>query len=93
MDLERVTTLSQQLAAAGAAHGEYEMTALHGEYDQQWAEWYANYLLAHDWNDIFPEAWNAASLADALRQADTAHRANAPQQKWQDYYAEFFTRA
>lgn len=86
-DQERRAAVVQQLAAAGAAHFEYEKTDLHGEYDLQWPEWYADYLIQHGWNDLFDRGWAAADLAVALRDADAAHRAHEPNAKWTEYYA------
>lgn len=90
---QRRDELAQRLSNAGAAHGEYEMTALHGEYDEQWAEWYADFLLGHGWNDVLTRVWTPSELAAALRQANADHRANAAQQPWQDFYAERFAQA
>lgn len=87
MDEQRRSELAQRLAAAGAAHGEYESNALHGEYDQQWAEWYARFLLEQGWNTLFERVWTADELAAALREADAAHRAHAPDARWYEYYA------
>lgn len=86
----RRAALAQRLAAAGAAHGEYEMTALHGEYDQQWAEWYAHYLIGHGWNEAFTNGWDTPELAQALAQANTDHRAGEPKTPWHEFYAARF---
>jgi hypothetical protein len=85
---QRAAQIAQRLQAAGDAHFEYETNELHGVYDEQWSEWYAAFLLAHDWNALFTRAWNQADLAEALRQCHLAQRAHAPQTRWQDYYAE-----
>ncbi len=37
--------LERALRAASAAHHEYEQAYLHGVRDEQWAGWYAAYLL------------------------------------------------
>jgi hypothetical protein len=89
---QRAALIAHQLQAAGNAHFEYETNELHGVYDEQWSEWYAAYLLAHDWNTLFTRAWNETDLAQALRECNTAHRAHAPQTRWQDYYAEQFAQ-
>ena len=39
--------LRSALAAAGAAHHEYESHYLNGVRDEQWAGWYAAYVLGH----------------------------------------------
>lgn len=89
-DEKRRAALAERLNAAGAAHGEYEKNALNGEYDEQWAEWYAAFLIGHQWNDLFTKSWNVGELAEALRQANTAHRAGASLTRWQDFYSERF---
>jgi hypothetical protein len=44
------------LREAGAAHGVYETTELGGVYDQQWAAWYAAYLLKHGLGELLGQA-------------------------------------
>jgi hypothetical protein len=86
-DQQRRAAVTEQLAAAKEAHIEYEMTALRGEYDAQWAEWYAHYLLENNWNDLFSAPWDEAELAAALRELDAAHRSKDPDAQWQEFYA------
>lgn len=89
-DQQRRTTLSRRLIEAAKAHFEYEKTVLQGVYDQQWAGWYADFLIGHQWNELFRDHWTVPELAEALRQADIDYKANAPQTKWQDHYAARF---
>ncbi|TAH50783.1 MAG: hypothetical protein EYC68_13180 [Chloroflexota bacterium] len=89
-DQARRAALAQRLSDANAAHAEYEKTELQGEYDQQWPEWYAAYLIAHAWNELFARAWDVNELSTALREADTAHRAAASKSSWQEFYAARF---
>jgi hypothetical protein len=91
-DEPRRTEIARRLKEASAAHFEYEQTVLKGVYDQQWAEWYADYLIAHDWNALFRSAWNVPQLADALRRAHADQRANAPETVWQEHYAELLVK-
>lgn len=86
-DQERRSAAVRQLEAAGAAHFVYEKNDLHGEYDQQWAEWYADYLIANGWNDLFENAWGVEDLSVALRESDAAHRAHSPNARWTEFYA------
>ncbi len=87
-ELSRAAEIAQQLHDASSAHFEYETTVLKGVYDQQWGEWYAEYLLAHDWNALFTRAWDANALAETLRQLDREQRERAPQMVWSEYYAQ-----
>jgi hypothetical protein len=42
---DRVPQITKLLDQAGAAHGRYEQTELKGVYDQEWARWYAGYVV------------------------------------------------
>lgn len=86
----RRAELAQRLDDAKRAHVVYEKDALQGHYDAQWADWYADYLIAQGWNNQFVQAWDRTELAAALVRADAAHRANAPESSWEDYYAGVF---
>ncbi len=87
---ERRDELVRRLEAAGSAHGEYETKSLNGVYDQQWADWYAQYLIENGWNDQFSQKWTAPQLAEALRQADTNHRTDPSKPAWSKFYAARF---
>lgn len=89
-DLQRNTELLRHLTTAGVAHSEYEEMELHGVYDTVWAEWYARYLIAHGWNELFVHKWTEAELADHLHRAELAHREGDPSRPWQAFYAEYF---
>ena len=45
MALDRVDEIAHLLEQAGQAHGKYEQTELKGVYDQNWALWYAGYVV------------------------------------------------
>lgn len=44
---ERATAIQALLGEAEQAHATYESTELHGEYDREWARWYARYAVDH----------------------------------------------
>ncbi len=46
--------LEKALNEAGENHHDYELNILHGERDQQWAGWYAAYVLGRLGNFISP---------------------------------------
>ena len=46
--------LEQALNDAGENHKDYELNILHGQRDEQWAGWYAAYLLGRLGNFISP---------------------------------------
>jgi len=45
MTNDRIKALEALLSKTEAAHGEYESSQLNGEYDQDWAKWYAQYAV------------------------------------------------
>ena len=90
MPTETETSIARLLTETGAAHGDYEATALGGAYDEDWPGWYATYLLAHGLPDLLPNAGNlgADELAAILRQLDADYRREQPPDDWPAYYAE-----
>ena len=91
-----ISEISSLLFGAESAHGRYEAEVLGGNRDEDWPQWYAGYLLDHGWLDLFPgsgasgaAAGSRARLAGLLAEADKLHRASAPNERWQDFYARF----
>jgi hypothetical protein len=64
-------TLNNQLVdllqRAGAAHGVYEHEELNDVYDQEWAAWYANWVIEHGLNTLLNTAYDGAALGKLLR--------------------------
>jgi hypothetical protein len=84
------TQISTLLSLASTAHARYEEEELGGRYDIGWASWYAHYLLQSGIEPLLQEA-GREELRDRLESwlghADASHRANAPNDKWEDFYA------
>lgn len=89
---QRAAQFAELLKQASGAHFEYETTELHGVYDQQWAEWYAQHLVNHGVNNVLNCAWTVDQWASKLRRADASHRANASDQPWLAYYVDYLQR-
>lgn len=70
-----------------AAHNEHEQRDLHGVYDQQWAAWYAAYLVEHGIGDVLGQTITIEQLARLLTQYDQDYHAHQRQESWLDYYA------
>jgi hypothetical protein len=49
-----LTSLQNALSAASECHHDYELNILHGEPDEQWAGWYAAYVLGRLGNFVSP---------------------------------------
>ncbi len=63
--------LEQALAAAGAAHHEYEQNVLGGERDAQWAGWYAAFVLGRI-GDFAPPSTLTRWLENTMAEGDWA---------------------
>ena len=89
--ISRISTL---LTQTGHAHRQYELAELGGARDEEWAVWYAAYMLENGLLDLFPEEVAQTRLKQELpmllTEADKSHRANAPDDNWPDYYAQYF---
>jgi hypothetical protein len=94
---ETAQRISALLSQTAEAHDRYERAELGGVYDQAWPAWYAAYLLDNGLPGFFPGGAARerlrTSLPDLLAEADKSHRANAPAEKWQDYYAAYLITA
>jgi hypothetical protein len=86
------TAIVALLEAVESAHGNYETAVLGGVRDEAWAQWYANYLLAHglaehlENSELSPE-----SLATRLAQLDADYRRAQPNVPWSEFYAQGLT--
>jgi len=90
MDGASRSNLARLLREASAAHAVYEKETLGGVRDEEWAAWYAGYMLDHGAGTIdgWPTGARSPEGATALlSRADESHRANAPQDEWPEYYS------
>lgn len=85
--MERHAALAALLSDAGDAHGAYERDALGGRYDDDWATWYAAYLVAHGFADALGRPITAEEVRDLLIACDRAHKAEGITTPWPDDYA------
>lgn len=70
-ELPSAELLTQALRAAGAAHHDYESHALNGVRDEQWAGWYAAYVLGR-LGDFATPTTLSAWLSEAPAEGDWA---------------------
>ena len=80
-------TLAALLRATNAAHGAYETRSLGGVYDQQWAAWYARYLVAHGVGAMLGRTVTAEEVAALLAACDATYTREQPEASWPDFYA------
>lgn len=93
MDEGLVEKVRGLLAQAKKVHIEYETDVLGGKYDEEWARWYAGYLIEHGLPDLLVSGnklgLDVDRVAALLTEADVLHRANAPDSDWMPYYARY----
>ena len=90
MEMGTETSIARLLTETLVAHSDHETTVLGGVYDEEWAFWYATYLLEHGLPDLLPHAakLNAAQLGAILTQLDADYRQEKREEEWPTYYAE-----
>jgi cobalamin biosynthesis Mg chelatase CobN len=88
-------SVARLLRAAASAHAEYETTVLGGVRDEDWAGWYATYLLDHGLKDVLPTSGLHAvnRLAARLKQLDADYRREQPGEEWPEFYARHMVAA
>ena len=59
---ELETQITTLLRRAGSAHGAYETSVLKGVYDQDWAVWYADWVLKNGLPELLGERFVAAQF-------------------------------
>ena len=84
MNTEKLTEL---LTSAGGSHHIYEQTALKGEYDQEWAQWYANYLVLNNISSLLPQPVTAEQLATLLTGISARYQESDQSQSWAEFTA------
>jgi hypothetical protein len=88
-----VSQIEVMLAQVENAHGRYEAVDLGGKRDEQWPEWYADYLVEHGFLELFPagdvRTRIASRLDGLLSELNTRQQAEAPSEQWTTYYAAY----
>jgi hypothetical protein len=87
MQSDPKTRLAGLLSEAAEAHHQYETDVLKGERDNDWAGWYAEYLLQHGAGDALNPPLAVDQLATKLAESAAAFAEQKPAGSWQDYYA------
>lgn len=82
------TAIADLLAQTGAAHGEYEERDLGGAYDQNWAQWYATYLVGYGFGNLLDTNVTVEQVRQWLQACDAAYKQEQPNIRWENYYAQ-----
>ena len=89
METTSELAIATLLREAEAAHGAYETDVLGGVFDEDWAAWYAAYLLDHGLRDHLPsaEALDVDNLAAMLARLAADYEGGEQTSPWPDIYA------
>jgi cobalamin biosynthesis Mg chelatase CobN len=95
MPSDSETRIAALLRETESAHGAYETTVLGGVRDEDWAAWYATYLLDHGLGELLPglESSGAKSLATTLVQLNDDVQRLRPAEEWPEFYARRMVEA
>lgn len=75
------------LSQASTAHHHYEQTELNGVFDQDWATWYAQYVVKHDLQQFIGTQVPTDRLSQLLAQSTESHKQEKSEKSWADYIA------
>ncbi len=90
MQSDPKSKLADLLSEAAEAHHHYETDVLK-QADNDWAGWYAEYLMQHGAANALPRPLAVDQLAARLSEYAAAFEAQKPAGSWQDFYAERLT--
>lgn len=93
MNTERENRIASLLTAAGSAHHSYEQEELGGEFDKDWPQWYAAWLLENGLASAFTPPPGQKALADALERISAEHKAAEGDLSWADFTAPLLLAA
>jgi hypothetical protein len=79
--------LATLLSEAGSAHHQFEQEELGGERDEEWASWYARYLLDNGLGELVSRTPDQGELARLLDEATAEHEGAHSGQGWAEFTA------
>ena len=87
MAADRVDAVSALLAETMEAHGKFEETELNGVYDQEWARWYASYVVEHGIGETLGHQVSSDDLATFLASSFVDFKQAMATEPWGPYTA------
>lgn len=87
---EKLTAL---LGQAQQAHHAYEATELEDVFDEQWPQWYADFLVANGFADLLAVEADLDELASRLNEISQRHKSERIDETWAAYTARYLIEA
>jgi hypothetical protein len=84
---ERAARVAELLDEAETAHGAYEEAELGGDRDEEWATWYAGYVLEHGIGDVLATTPEIGELGEVLTEATAEQEQEGSDEEWSPYAA------
>ena len=81
---DKVRQVSNLLQMVEHAHYTYEISVLHGKRDENWHEWYAEYLIGHGLDRILEDMLSVERLARFLATMDEVRKGSSALMEWSD---------
>ncbi len=92
MSQTNTTVLAALLTQAGNAHHTYEQTILEGKYDEDWAAWYADYVIQQGLGNVLNQPVTKEQVSQFLSKSYQVYQQENSTQNWADYTAEQMVR-
>ena len=84
---DRIDEITQLLEQAGQAHGRYEESELKGVYDQDWARWYAGYVVEQGISALLGHAVTVDQVAAFFTASYADYQRDKITEAWSSYTA------
>ena len=85
---ERIERVTQLLDEAESAHGTYEQEQLGGQRDEQWARWYAEYVVERDLGGVLGTTPTIEEVDAVLTEATEDLEREGGDREWSEFAAE-----
>lgn len=90
---ERISEMRELLVRAKKAHYTYEKKVLKGKHDEDWPDWYADYLIGHGLDNIVGDKLEAEMLSRFLLQTALEKLSQPNRLTWAEFTARKFVTA
>lgn len=86
--MSKVDEIKQLLIKTVNNHHQYQESNLKGEYNINWSDWYAKYLIENGLEELWGREISQDELAAMLTQLDADYNSEEREMHWPGYYAE-----
>lgn len=83
-----IAAIRQLLSQTEQAHGQYEESELRGQYDENWAAWYASYLAENGLGQLLQVPLSAREIQTFLTESYLQFRQTETSLDWSNYTAQ-----